>query len=70
MKLARQISIFLTFLGIVLYSPPVSHWFLAAWGRIGELQGVVIFAVGWAFLLADMVFHLGKESENKVRETE
>ncbi|MGA7876755.1 MAG: hypothetical protein WCA08_13925 [Desulfoferrobacter sp.] len=64
MKLLRRIGFLLTLVGLVLYSPPVSKVLIAAWGKIGEIQGVIIFAIGWALLLADLVFHLGKQSQS------
>lgn len=70
MKLLRRIGFLLTLVGLVLYSPPVSKVLVAAWGKAGELQGVILFAIGWSLLLADLVFHLGKQSQRDPEEIE
>ena len=70
MKLLRRIGFLLTLVGLVLYSPPVSKALVAALGKAGELQGVILFAIGWSLLLADLVFHLGKQSQRDPEEIE
>jgi hypothetical protein len=59
MKWVRIIGFPLSALGLVLYSPPLVRLFTTMWGDSGRVGGLIVFAVGWAMLLGDLVFHMG-----------
>jgi hypothetical protein len=62
MKLAVFLGFPLSFLGLVLYFPPLVRWLTLMYGEVGRLGGVVTFAVGWSLLLAYLAFNLGMEN--------
>jgi hypothetical protein len=59
MKFALRIGYPLSFAGLVLYFPPLVQWLRPRYGQIGELGGLILFAIGWALLLAHLAFRLG-----------
>ena len=65
MKLVRYFGVPMSVLGLVLYSPPVVSCLTPLCGEGDKLAGLITFAVGWALLFGDLVFHLGMETEKK-----
>lgn len=57
----------LSAIGLVLSFPPLVQRLTSTLGEAGRLGGTVIFAIGWALLLAYLVFRLGMETgKNRV----
>jgi len=65
MKFARKIGYPLSFAGLVLYFPPLVKWMRPRLGEIGVLGGLVVFAIGWALLLAHFAYRLGIDLHRK-----
>ena len=65
MKFARKIGYPLSFAGLVLYFPPLVKWLRPRYGEIGGLGGLILFAIGWALLLAHLAYRLGIEFHRK-----
>ncbi len=67
MKLAVIFGFPLTFLGLFFYFPPIVKRLVFLYGDAGRLGGLVLFASGWALLLAYLAFNLGMQHQMKSR---
>jgi hypothetical protein len=61
MNLWKKLSLLLCLVGLIMYLPPVAHWLTLHFGHnIGQLTGIVSFAIGWALLGAGLAFSAGR----------
>lgn len=63
MKFAMIFGFIMTCIGLVLSFPPVVKELTVDLGQVGNLGGLIVFALGWASLAGYLAFNLGFDKE-------
>ncbi len=65
MNFVKIIGLIFSVAGLVLYFPPVRQLLENLFGYAADLTGAIVFASGWALVLAYIVFNLGVQSQKR-----